>query len=161
MADTPSTGDIGSRELVLTRIFDAPREKIFRAWTDPELLKQWFAPKPWTTPKAELDVRPGGSCVVTMRSPEGQEFPNPGVYLDVVQNERLVFTDAFVTAWTPSQKAFMVATITLEDLGGGRTKYTARCQHWSAEDRKAHEEMGFYEGWGQCADQLAELLKTF
>ena len=71
------------RELVLSRIIDAPREKVFRAWTDAELLKQWFAPKPYTTPFAELDVRAGGSSRVVMRSPEGQDIPNHGVFLEV------------------------------------------------------------------------------
>src|SRR5690242_18948584 len=63
-----------SRELSLTRIIDAPREKVYRAWTIPELLKQWFAPQPWPTPHAELDVRPGGANLVVMRGPQGQEF---------------------------------------------------------------------------------------
>jgi len=85
---------IASRELVLTRIIDAPREKLFRAWTDAELLKQWFAPLPYTTPVAELDVRPGGANLIVMRGPDGQDLPNRGVYLEVVENERLVVTDA-------------------------------------------------------------------
>ena len=144
------------RELVLTRHIDAPREKLFRAWTEPELLKQWFAPLPWTTPRAELDPRPGGSILFVMRGPDGNEFPNPGVYLDVVRNERIVFTDAFVSAWQPSEKPFMTAVITFEDEDGG-TRYTARAMHWSVADREAHEKMGFHEGWGQCADQLAAL----
>src|SRR5690349_21669021 len=151
-----SSTPIEQRELLLTRIFNVPREKVYRAWTEPELLKKWFAPAPWTTSKAELDVRAGGSSLVVMRSPEGQEYPSRGVYLEVVKNEKLVFTDAFVKAWEPSEKAFMVATITLEDHNGG-TKYTARVQHWSTTDREAHEKMGFNEGWGQCADQLAAL----
>ena len=142
---------------MLTRIIDAPREKLFRCWTDPELMKQWFVPKPWTLTRVEVDLRPGGSSLVVMRSPEGQEFPNPGVYLEVVKNERLVFTDAFTSAWVPSAKPFMVATVTFEDLGGGKSRYTAVARHWTAEDREAHEKMGFHEGWGQCADQLAEL----
>jgi uncharacterized protein YndB with AHSA1/START domain len=83
------------RELVLTRLIDAPCEKLFRAWTDPALLKQWFAPLPYTTPVAELDVRPGGSNLIVMRGPDGKDIPNRGVYLAVVPNERLVFTDAY------------------------------------------------------------------
>ena len=77
------------RDLILTRTFDAPREKLFRAWTDPALLKQWFAPLPWTTPIVENDVRVGGATFFVMRSPEGEEIPNHGVYLEVVDNERL------------------------------------------------------------------------
>lgn len=79
-----------SRELVLVRLIDAPPEKVFRAWTYPALLKQWFCPKPWTVASVEVDVRPGGTNVIVMRSPEGQEFPNRGVYLEVVKNERFV-----------------------------------------------------------------------
>lgn len=153
---------ISERELVLTRVIRAAPEKLFRAWTEPSLLKQWFAPLPWTVAHVETDLRPGGQCVVVMRSPEGQEFPSRGVYLDVVRNQRLVFTDAFVGAWEPSTKAFMVAMITFERLLGGegaavQTRYTARVQHWSPEDRKAHEGMGFHDGWGKCAEQLAAL----
>jgi uncharacterized protein YndB with AHSA1/START domain len=149
-----------SHELVLTRFIVAPREKLFRCWTDPELLKQWFVPKPWTIARAEVDVRPGGSSLIVMRSPEGQEMPNPGVFLEVVKNERLVMTDAYTTAWVPSAKPFMTAIVTFEDLGGGKTRYTARARHWTAEDRETHEKMGFHEGWGICADQLAALAKT-
>ncbi len=151
----PST----DRELVLTRLIDAPREKVYRAWTEPELLKQWFTPQPWTTSRAELDVRPGGSNLVVMRSPEGQEFPNPGIYLEVVKNERLVTTDAYTRAWEPSEKPFMTLVLTFENEGG-KTRYTARVRHWSAADREAHEKMGFHEGWGRATDQLEALVKS-
>lgn len=154
---TTQTAPAADRELVLTRIIDAPREKLFRAWTEPELAKQWFAPRPYTTPVVEMDVRPGGANLIVMRGPDGTEFPNRGVYLEVVKNERLVITDAYTEAWQPSEKPFMTAIITCEDLGGGKTRYTARALHWTVADREAHEKMGFHEGWGQCADQLAEL----
>jgi uncharacterized protein YndB with AHSA1/START domain len=140
----------------LNRIIDAPRENVYRAWTEPELLKQWFAPQPWTTPVAELDVRPGGANLIVMRSPEGEEYPNRGVYLEVVKNQRIVFTDAYTQPWTPSDKPFMTVVITLEDEGG-KTRYTAHVRHWVAADRIAHEEMGFHEGWGQATDQLAKV----
>lgn len=157
MTAASNTITSADRELVLERIIDAPRERVFRAWTDPELLKQWFAPLPWTTPRAEMDVRPGGASLVVMRSPEGEDFLNPGVYLEVVPNERLVFTDAYTKAWDPSEKPFMTAILTFEDQGG-KTKYTARVRHWTAADREKHEQMGFHQGWGQCADQLAALV---
>jgi uncharacterized protein YndB with AHSA1/START domain len=146
--------DDDTHDLVLTRLIDAPRENVYRAWTEPELLKQWFAPKPWTTPSAKLDVRPGGANVITMRSPEGKDFPNRGVYLEIVKNERLVFTDAFTDSWTPSQKPFMTVILTFEDEGG-KTRYTARVRHWTDADRETHQKMGFREGWGLCAEQLA------
>lgn len=145
------------RELVLTRLIDAPREKVYRAWTEPELLAQWFAPLPYTTPRAALDVRPGGASLVVMRGPDGQEIELPGVYLEVVANERLVSTDAYVRAWEPSQKPFMTLILTFE-AEAGKTRYTARVRHWSVADREAHETMGFHAGWNQCADQLEALV---
>jgi uncharacterized protein YndB with AHSA1/START domain len=157
MSATREAAPTSDRELVLTRIINAPREKVYRAWTDPVLLKQWFAPLPWTTPAAELDVRPGGANLIVMRNPEGNEFPNRGVYLEVVENERLVFTDAYTRAWEPSEKPFMTVIVTFEDEGG-KTRYTACVRHWTVADCEAHEKMGFHEGWGQCADQLAALV---
>jgi uncharacterized protein YndB with AHSA1/START domain len=145
------------RELVLTRLINAPRVKVYRAWTDPELLKQWFAPKPYTTPIVEIDVRPGGSAYFVMRGPDGKDLPNRGVYLEVVPNEKLVSTDAYVKAWEPSEKPFMTLILTFEDEGG-KTRYTARVRHWTVADREAHEKMGFHEGWGLCTDQLEALV---
>lgn len=145
-------------DLVLTRLLDAPRDAIWRCWTEPELLKQWFVPRPWSTPRAELDVRPGGSCFIVMADPEGNEFPNPGIYLEVVPNEKLVFTDAYIDAWSPSEHPFMTGIITFEDEGG-KTRYTARVRHWTAADRAKHEEMGFHEGWGKCAEQLEQVAR--
>ena len=147
------------RELVLNRLIDAPREKVWRCWTEAELMKHWFVPKPWTLASADIDVRPGGASNITMRDPDGNEYPNPGVYLEVVPNEKLVFTDAFTAGWQPSQKPFFVGVLTFEDEGG-KTRYIARARHWTKEDKETHEKMGFLEGWGQCADQLEELLKT-
>ncbi|XXX77543.1 SRPBCC family protein [Sorangium sp. So ce134] len=159
MTTTPEATPTSDRELVLTRIIDAPREKVFKAWTDADLLKKWFAPLPFTTPVAELDVRPGGANLIVMRDPQGNEYPNRGVYLEVVENERLVFTDAYTKAWEPSEKPFMTVILTFEDHGG-KTKYTARVRHWTVADREAHEKMGFHEGWGQCAAQLEATVKA-
>ena len=154
-----TTTSTNGRELVIERIIDAPREKVFKAWTDPEMMKQWFAPKPYTTPRVENDVRAGGSSLVVMRSPEGQEIPCPGVYLEVVPNQRIVATDAFTKAWEPSEKPFMTVVLTFDDLGGGKTKYKAVCKHWTDADREAHEQMGFHQGWATCAEQLAALVE--
>ena len=148
-----------THELSLTRLLDAPREKLFRCWTDAELLKQWFVPKPWTIDRVDLDVRPGGSTLIVMKNPEGDEFPNPGIYLEIVENEKIVLTDAYTSAWVPSAKPLMTAIVTFADEGD-KTRYTAIARHWSEEDRKAHEEMGFHEGWGICADQLEELAQS-
>lgn len=157
MTPSENGGANSDRDLVLTRLIDASPEKVYRAWTDPDLLKQWFAPLPWTVPFAEMDVRPGGSNLIVMRGPDGTEFPNRGVYLEVVKNQRLVVTDAFTTAWSPSEKPFMTLILTFEDVGG-KTRYTAQVRHWTVADREMHEKMGFHQGWGQCADQLAALV---
>ena len=145
------------RELMLTRLIDAPVAALWRAWTEPELLKQWFAPRPYTTPVADIDVRTGGTSRIVMRGPDGQDMPMRGVYLEVVPQRRLVFTDAYVRPWEPSEKPFMTGIITF-DPEAGQTRYTARVLHWTEADREAHEKMGFHQGWGQCTDQLAALV---
>ena len=150
---------MSNHELSLTRLIDAPRAKVYRCWSEPELLKQWFAPKPFTTPVAELDLRPGGGHLIVMKSPEGQEMPNRGQYLEIVPNERIVFTDAYIGDWQPGAKPFMTVILTFEDEGG-KTRYTARVRHWSEADKQQHEQMGFEQGWGLCADQLAALAKS-
>lgn len=158
--NTPDT----KRDLTLTRIIDAPREKLYRCWTEPELLKQWFAPLPYTTPVAEVDVRPGGSAYIVMRGPDGTEHPIRSVYLDIVPNRRVVSTNAFVEAWkpadTPVMPFMMTMSISFEDEGDGKTRYTALVRHWSTADRETHEKMGFHQGWSICTDQLAALAKT-
>lgn len=147
------------KELVLDRLIDAPRNILFRCWTQPDLIKQWFVPRPWTIAEASVDVRPGGSSLIVMADPDGNLFPNAGIYLDVVPNEKLVFTDAFTSAWEPSDKPFFTCEITFADEGG-KTRYIARAKHWTVESREEHEKMGFHEGWGMCADQLEELART-
>lgn len=148
------------RELVLERILQAPRDKIWRCWTEPALLQQWFAPAPWTVSRVDIDVRPGGASHIVMRSPEGQEFPNNGVYLEVVPDSRLVFTDAFVRAWEPSAKPFFTGILTFDDAGPGKTRYLARALHWSISDCETHARLGFHEGWGVCADQIEALAQS-
>ncbi|WP_395027156.1 SRPBCC family protein [Comamonas odontotermitis] len=157
-----STTTTHPQDLVLTRLIDAPAATLYRCWTDPELMKQWFVPKPWTIARVELDLRPGGGSLVVMRDPEGKEYPNAGVYLEVVPERKLVFTDAYTTGWVPTEKPFMTAIVTFEPEGeGGRqTRYTAIARHWTEETRKQHEAMGFHTGWGICADQLAALAAT-
>jgi uncharacterized protein YndB with AHSA1/START domain len=149
-----------AHELLLVREIAATPEQLYRCWAEPELLMQWFCQKPWQVVKAEYDMRTGGNSLIVMRGPEGQEHPNPGVYLEVIPNRKIVFTDAYMRAWEPSAKPFFTCTVTFEDLGGGRTLYKARAVHWNAADKQAHEAMGFHEGWGKAADQLAELAAT-
>lgn len=148
-----------NHELSLTRLVDAPRAALWRCWTEPALIKQWFTPRPWTTPVVEVNVRPGGSSDTVFRGPDGEEFPNRGVYLEVVPGERLVFTDAYSEAWRPSPKPFMTAIVSFADEAG-KTRYTARVRHWSEEDRIRHEEMGFHEGWAKATEQLEALARS-
>ena len=149
-----------AHELILTRELNASAEHVFRAWTEPALLVQWFAPKPWSTTKVEMELHAGGKFFSVMCNPDGEEFPNHGVILSVEKNRRLVFTDAFTQAWVPSPKAFMTVELTFEVLSASRMRYTARVLHWSAEDKEAHENMGFYDGWGQCTSQLEAVAQS-
>lgn len=150
-----------THSLQLVREMDVPADKLYKAWTTPERMGEWFCPKPWKVTEARMDIRPGGSSYILMEGPEGEKIPNYGIYLEVVPNRKLVFTDAYTSAWVPSEKPFMTAVVEFEDLGNGRTKYTATALHWTEEDRKAHQGMGFHEGWGIVAGQLEEIAKTF
>ena len=132
-------------DLVLERVIDVPRELVWAAWTQPEHLKKWFAPAPWTVSECELDLRPGGMCRTVMRSPEGEEFPNVGCYLELIENEKIVFTDALGPGFRPIEGGFFTAIITFAVHGSG-TKYTARAMHRDEAGRKTHEEMVFSAG---------------
>lgn len=145
-------------ELSLTRLIAAPRMAIWRCWTEPDLIKQWFTPRPWTTPVVEVDLRVGGASHMIFRGPEGEEFPNDGVYLEIVPGERLVFTDAYGAGWVPSAKPFMTGIISLADEAGA-TRYTAVARHWTEEDKLNHEQMGFHDGWGKATDQLEAVAR--
>jgi uncharacterized protein YndB with AHSA1/START domain len=147
----------GERELVISRYIAAPPARVYQGWTDPELMKRWFTPPPFQTVHVETDVRPGGSTLIVMRGPDGTEFPNRGIYLEVVPGRRLVFTDAYTAAWEPSGKPFMTGILTFDPEGAG-TRYTAVVRHWSEEDKQKHEQMGFHAGWGKATDQLEALL---
>lgn len=146
------------RDLVLVREFEATPDKVYRGWTEPELITQWFTLGTWEAVRAEMDVRPGGANLITMRGPDGAEFPNRDVYLEVAPNKRLVLTDAYTTAWVPSVQPFMTVTLSFDELPGGRTRYTARVSHWTEADRERHEAMGFHQNWPVATEQLAELV---
>ncbi len=123
------------------------------------MIKQWFAPKPYTVPVAKVDLQVGGSNMIVMKSPEGQEMPNPGTYLEIVPNEKLVFTDAYSGDWQPSGKPFMTVVLTFADEGG-KTRYIARSPPLEQGRLLTHEQMGFHQGWGICADQLETLARS-
>lgn len=146
-------------DLVLERDIDVAPELIWKAWTTPEHLKHWFVPRPWSITDCKIDLRPGGEFSTTMRSPEGQEFPNRGCYLEVVQNRRLVFTDTLLPGFRPAPKPFFTAVLLLEPRGSG-THYTAIAIHGNEETRKQHEQMGFHDGWGTVATQMTDFIKA-
>lgn len=146
--------------LVLDRTLDATPEKIWKAWMTPELLMQWFCPRPWRTIEAVIEPEVGGRFYTVMQGPDGMKMPNEGVFLEAVPNRRWTTTDAFVKGWLPAGAPFMAATVELTPLADGKTRYVATARHWSEASMKQHEQMGFHEGWGAAADQLADLLKT-
>jgi uncharacterized protein YndB with AHSA1/START domain len=152
-------------DLVLERILDAPRDLIWRAWSDPELLKRWWAPRPYQTPECEMDLRPGGRFHTRMTGPDGFDFSGTGCFLEVVEGEKIVWTSALLPGYRPAADVAdcggfpFTAVLTFEDEGGGRTRYRAVALHRNSADRETHARMGFHEGWGQCADQLAEVAR--
>ncbi len=146
-------------DLVLVREVDVPVELVWEAWTTPESVKQWFCPKPWTVTECEIDLRPGGIFRTVMRSPEGQEHPNIGCYLDIVPNRRLIFTDTLLPGFRPSPNPFFTGALQLEPTATG-TRYTAMAIHGDEATCKNHEEMGFYGGWSTVLDQLVAHIKA-
>lgn len=140
-------------DLILTRDINAPRDLIYACWTTPEHLMQWFVPKPHRVTACELDVRPGGKCNTTF-DVDGHLHENKGVYLEVIPNEKIVFTDTYTEGWKPAPEPFMTAIVTFEDAGPGRTRYTAVVRHRTKEAAQQHDQMGFQEGWGNAAAQL-------
>jgi uncharacterized protein YndB with AHSA1/START domain len=154
-------------DLVLERIVDVPREDVWRAWTTPEYLKRWFTPVPWTTVDCEIDLRPGGIFRTVMRSPEGQESPFLGCYLEVIA-ERKARLDQRARARIPAgdyrrTRAAMrwpsPPSYRLAPHGSG-TKYSALVIHGDQATRKRHADMGFHDGWGKALDQLVALAKN-
>lgn len=146
-------------DLLLERIVPVPPEKVWRAWTTPEHLKQWFVPRPWSMADCAIDLRPGGRFFTQMRNPDGQDMPGAaGCYLEVIPNQRLTWTDALGPGYRPNAEPFMTATILLEPVEGG-TRYRALARHASKETRDQHEAMGFHDGWGTAATQMVEYIQ--
>ena len=152
-----------------TRTVDVPRNLVWRAWTEPELLKQWFCPLPWNTIDCEIDLHPGGIFRTTMQSPKGQDFPNSGCYLEVIPNEKLVWTNALLQGFRPAtpsptygdeQASFkFTAKVELAKFGAG-TRYTATMIHSDEAGSKQHAAMGFEQGWGILLDQLVAMIQN-
>jgi len=152
-------------DLVLERVVDVPPSLVWDCWTMPEHLKKWFTPAPWKTVEAEVDLRPGGRLYFVMESPEGQRFPNTGCYLEIVKNERLIWTNALLPGYRPAASGaasadnlVFTAIIEMRQQGTG-TRYTATAIHRNEDDAQKHANMGFHDGWGKALDQLVALAK--
>jgi uncharacterized protein YndB with AHSA1/START domain len=149
-------------DLVIERTVDASPEKVWRAWTLPELVKKWFTPRPWQTVECDIDLRPGGMFRFVSRSPEGQDVAHVACYLEVVPNEKLVWTLALEPGFRPARARTEVplftAIIAMEPHGKG-TKYSAIAMHQDAADAKRHDELGFHEGWPAAFEQMAEVVR--
>ena len=146
-------------DLVLERVIDVPRKLVWAAWTQPEHIVKWFTPAPWQTIHCELDLRPGGKFHFVMRSPEGQDFPNTGCFLEVTPEERLIWTDTLLPGYRPSETPFFTAAVTFE-AQGAKTRYVAMAIHGTEANTKKHVDMGFHDGWGKALDQLVAHVKT-
>jgi uncharacterized protein YndB with AHSA1/START domain len=151
-------------DLVLERTIPVAPERVWAAWTEPELLKQWFTPAPWKTVAVDIDVRPGGRCVTTMESPEGDQYPNAGCYLAVEPGSLLVFTSVMTEDFRPVAPAngagdlAFTARIEIEPAADGGTQYRAIAMHADRDAAQRHSDMGFAEGWGAALDQLVALM---
>lgn len=151
-------------DLEFSRRLRAPRGAVWRCWTEPALLQQWFCPRPWSVSECRIDLRPGGRFDTVFLGPEGERHDNVGIWLDVVAPERLVFTSALTEGWRPAAPATgmppLSIVVTFREGAGGGTVYAARALHADAAGRDAHAAMGFELGWSLAADQLEALALT-
>lgn len=161
MKNTPLK--ISDKELVITRHFDAPRQNVWQAWTNPDEIELWWGPRGFTTRVAKMELKPGGSWQYIMEDKEGNEYPAEGVFREISKQERIVTTDEFGDSEENTKAApeglpgDMVVTTTFEELGN-QTQLQIRIMHQSVEDRKKHEKMGVIDGWNESLDKLAEYL---
>lgn len=146
------------REVVITRVFDAPRELVFKAWTEPEHLSRWWGPSGWTNPKCEVDLRPGGAWRIIMRAPDGGEYPCGGAYREIVEPERLVFTNIAMDA---DGKPLLdgLTTVILEEVEG-KTKLTLRTRATGLVSYASQMLAGMEAGWSQSLEKLEQLVAT-
>jgi uncharacterized protein YndB with AHSA1/START domain len=165
MTESNARNNDATRELVITRVFDAPRELVWKAWTDPEHVARWWGPKNYTSPVCKIDFRVGGKYLFCMRSPEGKDFWSTGTYKEIIPPEKIVVTDSFADSegnvvsateyGMPEMPLELQVTVTFEDLGDGKTKMTLR--HVGFPEGEMSEMAG--AGWNESFDKLAESLK--
>lgn len=148
------------KDLTVSRIIKAPRSAVWKAWQDPAHLVKWWAPEPFVTVSTKHEFCAGGGFGTIMRTEDGTELYNAeGCFLEIVENERIVWTSALQGGWRPNKDEMpFSAVIRLEEDPEG-TKYTATARHNNNEDRQKHADMGFVDGWGICIDQLGRLAQ--
>ena len=142
-----------AREVVITRVFDAPRELVFKAWTDPKHVQQWWGPHGFTNPVCEMDVRTGGAIRIDMRAPDGTIYPNVGRFREIVPPERLVFTSGI-------ENLFEVLTTVTFTEQRGKTLVTLQARPISAPPEAAKFLDGMKDGWTQSLERLENLLSN-
>jgi len=155
-------------DLILERTLDAPIELVWEAYTNPEHIKQWFAPKPYQITECELDLHPGGIFRIRMVGPDGFDTGHgvPGCVLEVIDREKLTWTSALGPGYRPNlagegcESFPFTAVVTFADAGNGKTAYRAVALHKDVADREKHEQMGFNEGWGTVAGQLEDFAQS-
>ena len=138
-------------------MLDVPPETVWRAWTEPRLLEKWFCPRPWMAAECEIDLRPGGTFHTVLQGPDGTTPDNPGCYLEVVPNRRLVFTTALGPGDRPQDHYILFTAIITLAPKGERTRYHVLARHKDEATAKQHVEMGFHAGWSTALDQLVEM----
>jgi len=149
-----------SRDLIISRVLRAPRAALWRAWTEPALLKEWWCPTPWTTEVLAFDLKAGGAFHTIMRGPDGGVSDNPGSFLEVVPQSRLVFTSILGEGWRPAKPWLgFTAIITMADEGTG-TRYIAKVMHEDDAAREQHEKLGFFDGWNTAITQLDDFASA-
>ena len=149
-------------DLVFERSSNLTPEQIWKGWTDPQTLLKWFCPRPWKVTDCRIDLKIGGEFYTFMQGPAGEKMPNNGCFLEVIKNEKLVWTNLMTNAFRPNPESQMgfpfVATILLSKSSSG-TNYKAIVKHGDEASRKKHEQMGFQEGWGAAFSQLIEVYE--
>jgi uncharacterized protein YndB with AHSA1/START domain len=139
-------------ELTITRVFDAPRELVFKAWTDPQQLAQWWGPKGFTNPVCEFDGRVGGTLRIHMRSPDGRIYPMKGVIREIIAPERLVFTNIAVDASGDHLLEGLTTVVFTEE--NGKTKMSLNTRARAVVETAAAYLKGMDAGWTQSIDKL-------
>ena len=148
------------KDLSVSRIIKASRSAVWKAWANPEHLVKWWAPVPVVTVSTKHEFYAGGGFGTVMKMPDGNEFVGEGCFLELVENERIVWSTALQGGWRPNEGEMPFSAIIIMQEHADGTKYTATALHKNIQDRQRHADMGFIDGWGKCIEQLGRLAET-